>query len=687
MTSTDRVADPTVPPHARSERRSRGPVNRAPGVNAARAWPVSGQLWSATGTSLAPIVAELLVVTMWTAAVTRPYLNLDPSLVPSGREYLSVIPAHHFWTRLKECGACAMWDGTVQGGSPALADLFGSTLHPLVVISTLGWGVTNGARLALAGAFLMAGLAQWWLGWVLGLGRLARVWSACMAIVGGHLAGRMEVGAFGWVVSTAACALVLPPLLLLARGPSRRASVLLGLVLAMAAVAGQGYMQIGLALVFPAALLLLRWDASYLRLFARRFALALSLAILLAAHFLVPFFHFFPQAAKDTDPQLRSGQAFVFVPLNLVINDYAYYTSDALGKLPYPSLYVNFIGWVPVLLAAYALSSQREQQRRVVLFLTAWTVLSLFTSSADFLPRLVRASPVAELSQLLAGIRYFSVLAGLAVPAILALAGIGVDRLWRATWPRFQAVIAHSAATRQFLGLDTRWLLLLPLTLALVDARAFGSQWIRMAPVGSELSAVIASLRTPDLQWVNLPFGEHFWIEAAANSRMKLGIGIKRWRWKDRPPPEAILEASGESAPAGMTYLSTVGGLNLYTAAPGREYAAVTDAGGGRAVCSARGTGGDIDMTCDTPRDGVLIVKENSWAGWHAYVNGQPFQLRRDRWLAIDLPAGNQLVQFRYRPWDVPLGIFLSLVGVGLALYYWRKKPNPASTAPIRARD
>ncbi|HEY8476548.1 MAG TPA: hypothetical protein VIN09_06760, partial [Chloroflexota bacterium] len=62
-----------------------------------------------------------------------------------------------------------------------------------------------------------------------------------------------------------------------------------------------------------------------------------------------------PEFGKDTDPQFRSAQPFAFVPLNLVINDRAFYTSDALQKFPYPHLYVNFIGWVPLLLALLTL--------------------------------------------------------------------------------------------------------------------------------------------------------------------------------------------------------------------------------------------------------------------------------------------------------------------------------------------
>src|SRR5690242_11939952 len=55
---------------------------------------------------------ELLVILVWTLTVTRPYLNLDPAVVPTGREYLHHISANHLWTNLQECGACAFWNGS-----------------------------------------------------------------------------------------------------------------------------------------------------------------------------------------------------------------------------------------------------------------------------------------------------------------------------------------------------------------------------------------------------------------------------------------------------------------------------------------------------------------------------------------------------------------------------------------------
>ncbi|HEY4688341.1 MAG TPA: hypothetical protein VIK33_03450 [Anaerolineae bacterium] len=626
---------------------------------------------------------ELLVVLLWTLIVTRPYLNLDPTMAPEGREYLSAIQTHHLWTRAQACGWCAVWNGSEQGGAPAFVDPHGSMLHPLVIVTTLLWGVVNGSKVALIGAFFMAGLAQWWLARTLGLGRTARVWSACMAVAAGHLSGRMELGAFGVVLSTAACALVLPPLVAVSRTGSRRAAVLLGITLAQAALAGQGYMQIGLGLILPAAILLVPWERERFFLLARRYALAAGLALLLASPFLVPLLHFLPEFTKSTDPNFGSGQPLAYVPLNLVIDDYAFFTSDALHKLPFPHLYVNFIGWVPVLLALSGLRGGRgSDERRSVIFLASSSVLALWISTGEPLGWLVDVLPIPWLSEQIAGVRHPSQIAGLAVPPILALAAIGLDRLLSAKWLKLKIAASTGESTSRLVSIDLRWLLAVPLVAALITAEAFGGQWIGVRQVRPGVYDVLAAMRTPDLQWVNTPFGEHFFIEPAINMGLKLGAGVRTWRWKDRTLPEPVLEANRGNAAAGMTQVAVVDGVPIYSAPPGREYAAVTHVDGTRTVCTAHGIGGDIDVICDAPQAGRLTVLENKWSGWLALLDGDLIQLQPGQWLAVEMPAGRHTIQFRYRPWDVPLGIALSVMGAVLAVYQWRKKETPDLASP-----
>ncbi|HEX2033682.1 MAG TPA: hypothetical protein VHS99_05825 [Chloroflexota bacterium] len=674
--------------------------------------------------------AEWLVIAAWAAIVAPAYLNLDQGVVPGGREYLSNIQTHFLWTRAAECGWCALWNGHVRGGYPALADPHGSMVHPLVMLTTLIWGVLNGSKLALLGSLFLAGVAQWWLARVLGLGRVAGLWSACLAVGAGHLSGKMEAGNFGLLLSTAACSLALPPLMALFLDGSRRMAVLLGITLAMAVVAGQAYMQVGLALSLPLAAVLLPWRREALLTVARRFALACGIALLLAAPLLVPLLHFLPQFGKDVDPGFESGQPLAFVPLNLVISDPEFYLHESLGKLPFPYLYMNFVGWLPVLLALWALQglwrSPSARERRIIAFLAGLAFLVMWLASTTPMAWLTRTVPLPWLTRQLAGLRYLPVVAGLAVPAIVALAAMGADRLLRVRLhaPAFTpsqvtrgAAAPHpgSLAARARPGRGPRgsiragapgipaalralvprlrWLLLVPLALTLRDARAFSQHWMITTTPGPSVAETLQALRTPDLQWVNPPFGEQFWIEPALRLGLKLSLGTQGWYWAGRTPPGAVLEGhrKPDTVAPGMTLYAIVGEVPIYAAPPGQEYAAVDHPDGERTICTAHGTGGDIDVTCNTDRPGTLTVKENYWSGWRAWLDGRPVPLLPGPWLAVELPGGarpaggqpgtsqpgggqtggGHTITLRYRPWDVPLSLFLCAAGLVLAAFSW----------------
>jgi hypothetical protein len=390
----------------------------------------------------------------------------------------------------------------------------------------------------------------------------------------------------------------------------------------------------------------------------------------------VPLLHFLPEFAKDSDPAFSASQPFPLVPLNLVINDAAFFLTDALGKKPYPYLYINYIGWVPVLLAVLALRSQVS--RRVVAFLFFFSFLALWLASAEPLRWLI-GYVGRDLAFQLGGLRYISVAAGLAVPALVAMSAIGLDTLLQTRWARIGLQISVGSSKPLSLSFASQWLLVLPLALSLVSVRDLTSQYLR--PIRApEVRPILEALRTPDLQWVAAPFGQEFYNEPAARMNLKQTLGWQPWAWKNRPNPEPAMEAvtSGPPGPPGMVLLHTVYGVQIY-GADGREYAVVTAGDGTRVVCRATGRGGDIDVVCPNTTGGILVVKENSWSGWQASVDGRPATLDSGRWLSISVPPGSHVIQFPYRPWDVVLGLVLFLAGIVLAIVLVLKPDGPKS--------
>jgi uncharacterized membrane protein YqaE (UPF0057 family) len=629
---------------------------------------------------------EVLLIIIWAVLVGLPYLNFAPDVVPAGIEFLSAIQMHHVWEHAQECGTCAFWYGHTEGGFPSFVDPISSVLHPLVILTTLIWGTLNGAKVALVGSFAMAGVAQWWLAHVIGLGRAARLWSGLMVVVAGHLAARMDLGAFNMVLSAAACALVLPPLVALLRSGSLRNTVVLGIMLALAGVSGNGYLQVALAFCMLAVPLLLPWDRRQALQRVGRLGLALGLALLLAAPFLVPFLHFLPNMAKDYDIEFTSSQPFPFVPLNLVINDHEFYTAEVLGKIPYPSHYVMYVGWIPVLLALWgAFGARKRDDVQMVVFLAASMLLALWVASAEPLRWLISISPIEAFSAFVAGVRFTGIMAAMAVPFLLALSAIGLDRLTHLENLRARLSFGRGESSGPVLRLDLRWLLLIPCLLALSDAWLFNSRWIRSDELSDHIPIVIDALQTSDLQWVEVPLGQHFYVEPAIDAGLKLSVDFFRtWHWRGEPQPAPVLEANIHGVSEDMDERGRVEGIYINQNMD-NAYAMVWHGQDEATPCRAYGTGGHIDVQCELDQGGLLIVKERNWSGWKAQLAGEALRIRNNTWLSVELPPGTHEVAFRYRPWDVWLGLFLFGVGLLLAGGLWWLGGEPARPAPPTA--
>jgi hypothetical protein len=253
---------------------------------------------------------ELSLLGVWTLLLTRHLLDFDKLMVPQGREYFIFIQNNFMWERARECGPCAMWNGSFRGGYPAFADIHNSMLYPPVIVASYIWGALNGAKAALVFTFFLGGFAQWWLGRVLGLGRIACVWSGCLAIAAGGLAGRMNNGAVPIIISAVCFALVLPPAIQLARDGRRRTAAVLGLVLALALTSGHGYFQIVFPFLAPLFLIFILGNPLGLKLLIRRYLLAIVIGVLVAAPFLVQYARFYPSFEKRKYPDFTATQSF-----------------------------------------------------------------------------------------------------------------------------------------------------------------------------------------------------------------------------------------------------------------------------------------------------------------------------------------------------------------------------------------
>lgn len=606
------------------------------------------------------VCVELGLIVAWTLFVGRPMLNFDLTRWPNGREFGMAIHPHFIWTQLAECGDCVLWNGFFNGGSPAFVELHAAVLHPLVILSTALFGGINGAKVIIVGSLLMAGLAQWWLGLTLELGRVARVWTACVVVAAGHLNGKLEMGVVGLIVSMAACSLLFPPLLALLRRGSLRDQQLFAAVFALLIVSGQGYLQIGMLLVLPLfAFLLIREREAWTKLGA-----SMGLGGWLAGVFLIPFLHFYPNFGKDADPYFASSQPLEWIPLNLVIGDTDFYLSTALQKLPYGYLYLSYIGWVPVLLAVvglYALLITQQKRLAAVLVLA----IGAFWFIASALPFRWAMSVAPDLAAI---VRNPIVIAGLSVPLVLVLAGFGVDYVAKQPYAMLIAWLDKDNNT--FRRLYWSHVLLLPLLVwSLFAVYEFSQKWLFLVEHHPETHTAAEAMDSETAQWVALPHGQHFWGAIAAAQGMKTTNEVRPAFWSGRSAP-APSQQLAFNPPSDSYQYEPIANTNYHKISYPTEYYAFVDHGNRQTPCTAVAKGGHIDVSCEVYEAGTLVVRENAWTGWEVAINGVETELLPDVWLATPAFLGRNEYQFRYRPWDVRLGLAASLIGILGLIYY-----------------
>lgn len=606
---------------------------------------------------------ELTILAGWALILGAEYMDLNLRVVPAGSEFSSSIQSHYFWLNLKECGVCALWNGSLRGGYPALADIQGSFLHPLVIITTLGFGIVNGVKITVIATFWIAGVAQWWIAHELKLSWLPRIWSALIAMAGGHLTGKMELGIFGVLLSLAMASLVFAAILHLENTRTHRAAILLGGIGAMTIVAGQGYIQAGLIVILPAALIFIIGENKNLVRHWSSYVLAGGLGIMLAAPFLLPLIHFSPNIGKEVDTDFGAAQPLRYLVLNLVIDDVPFHFTEILGKLPYPYLYSLYIGWTPILLAIFGMARIKQKDWRIFGFLILGAALAFLAASGVIL------RPLAQVLPFVGGVRHSSQIAALAVPLILGLAAYGLDNLLKVPWPKL--FISNSDHTEASATLSLQWLFLLPiLFLNVKGTYDFAKTWLYTETRDPEFYNIVNALYTGSTQWVEPPFGEHAFIEPAIAKGFKLSPGIQTWLWIDHEMPEPKIYITREGTPPGdVVLIEEVHGLLVYENRNG-EYAAI-NANDQIIPCKANAQAGLISMSCETDNPGILTVKENYWAGWRAWVDNMEVPLEQSQWLQVKVLPGRHTYTFRYLPWDVLIGVILFVFGIIICILLW----------------
>lgn len=603
------------------------------------------------------IYIEIILLGVWAFWVGREYLNFDPHMWPIGREFGIQVISHNFWNQLLECGSCAFWNGSINGGFPALADTFGSAFHPLVMISTLLFGIVNGVKVATILSLWIMGISQWGIAHLLGARRAIRVWSGALAIVGGHILGRLELGAFGLILSTSMAVLTMLSLMNFIKKRTKKSMLFFASCITLLLLSGHGYFQVSILswLVIVFLLVLINQPAED----QRKYAVAIALGLLMACIIIIPTTHFFPNIEKWTNHDLDLNQKLEYIPLNLVIHDWDFYINESLAKPPFPHLTNIYIGWIPVLLAILTLALPKNKNKPNLTILTSGFLFFLLLASG--LP----FRWTAKIFPFVAGIRHTQLISGLMVPALIGLASYSAEQLLHLEWPSIN--LSYSSGKSVF-NMSSHWLLLIPMIFSIFTAYDFNQGFIELTDK-DDIYQAISEVPKTDTQWTATPYAEHWWVLTAIEQNLKVTDVIYPWWWKGGANPKPYFQMTRGGPYEGMISGESIGDIPVYT---NSDYLyAYIDTGENQLPCSATANGGYIEVYCLTVRSGQLVVKEHNWDGWKAWRDGRRIRIRGENWISVDARGGEHFYIFRYVPWDVYLGLALSGIGIFLSIYIW----------------
>jgi hypothetical protein len=345
------------------------------------------------------------------------------------------------WTlvnSLTHYGQFPLWNPYLESGLPYLGDPMAHVFNPIVTIPVLLYGVLTGFKLALFISFLIAALGMWRLGKILGMGRATRLWVALLYVFAGQPAARFFQGQYLFVFGFAWIPWFIGSLYLLYKSGRRFHIATSAIALALIFFSGNAYyafyMLVATGLLTLVLLpqlkrkegssrLQLHWDTR----FFVNLALTAVLTLGIVAIQFLPMVEFWPRLSKASS--LTGTQTPLQVFWDYTLNSTS--RPDAVNPKLTPEEFYAYIGLWPVLALALLPLALWKRERRPILFLLLSLLFVFLWIDVKNLPwngLLVDSSLFQQFRQLLRALVYGGF-------AIIMLAGLGLDTLWKMLQP------------------------------------------------------------------------------------------------------------------------------------------------------------------------------------------------------------------------------------------------------------
>jgi len=590
-----------------------------------------------------------------------------------------------------------LWNPFLRTGIPYIADPMLHVYNPVVSLPVLIFGVQAGFKLAVALSFFFGALGMWWLGATLGMGRVARLWVALMFVFAGQPVARFFQGQYLFIFGFAWIPWAMASLLRVVRTRRKRHAALVVFSLALIFFSGNAYYAFYMlfAIIILAVVMLVhrqprrpyvRIDWSLLGTLAGIGALALGVISVQ----LLPLVEFWPRLDKSLE--VAGAQTVSQVFLDYTSKDP--FRPDAYSVLPAREEYYAYIGLTPFLALALLPFAWQPRQRKPLLVFLLLGLFVLVWVDLDLTPwydTFIRTKILLQFRHLLRILIFGSF-------AVLILAGLGLDALWR----RLESAVDPQADTRRgklrssiaYAGLIALAVFMLMgiadlyrtnrthvMTLPTNQAAAAATQWLRQHDPGNYYvrlnpnnivqDVVVASrLRFIEV-WYH--FGE-----------IRQFTGMVNQRYFEARA-NYIVQSSNEPAPdePGVTLIQHVEGFNIYQLANSLPYAftvsnarlnepnptAALQAADVTALTAFAPGPNRVEVIASSGQGEKLVVLTSHYPGWRLEVDGRARPLlNAGGFLAAEVLPGTHKYTFAYRPAIFYLSLVISLMCAGIAL-------------------
>lgn len=609
-----------------------------------------------------------------------------------------------------------IWNPYINGGFPYVADPFLHIFNPFFTIPVLVLGEVGGTKMALLLAFLIAGIGQYLLGYYLGLGRFARLWSAAVFMMNGQFVARFLQGHYNFQPTASWIPLVFLSAVMCFKSNHRWPVLVGSAAAALMWLSGNPYypLYVASALLPVAAISAINIDINQpsFRINWRgvmRLAVMATLALALSSLSLLPQLEMTPRLAKPIEPGLKGSQPPHAALINFLADDVRFADSDLLGKIPIDEEYYIYIGLTPFIFMMFAPLAFRKGRRRELLALTsAVVVMFLWADSKNtFIADLYQQFPYLENFRypsraLILGATLFPLIGAYGLDEIIKRIQSSAVRL-RIAWA-FEGVAADEGAERKATvsGLS---LSLLALSIVVVialsglwDVFQANSRLITTAPRFTGGDKLLDWLQQTDRStyYLNSPIsnGWHqpivrrgfYWINAWYAWGLR-EIPSDQW---DITIPSLKINGKYLIVAAGQVPLEPdakkieeINGNVVYRLPSSPPFAFLyrdTALPEKTIEVSAQWTSpNELAMTADGQVGDSLVTMVNFYPGWSVIVDDRPQPvLNASGFLGVTAQPGVHTYRFTFSPLSFRMGLMMSGFALALVIglvFYQRRRP------------